>query len=459
MRSFRGGVHPPDMKHLSADAPIEVLAAPEQLVVPLSQHIGAPARPIVQAGDDVRVGQLIGEASGFVSAAVHSPVSGKVKAVTRTRHPLGNTVDALLIENDGQDRMAERVGEDNPNWRDVSPRDIVDTAMKAGIVGMGGATFPTHVKLSPPESKHIDTVILNAAECEPYLTCDYRLLLERTEDVIEGLKLLVRALTPPDAPPNRVSGIIAVEANKKDVFLKLQDMLQDKTNLLARLMPVKYPQGAEKQLIKTVLNREVPPQSQRGLPMDVGVVVQNVGTALALYEAVRFNKPLYERVLTVSGDAIDTPGNLLVRVGTSTEHVLKARGITDSASVVISGGPMMGIALSRLSTPVNKGTSGLLALSSSENWETMPCISCGACVRHCPMQLIPSKFSTLGDVGRYDETEHWNVIDCIECGVCTYVCPSRRPIVQHVKIGKAVVVPLMRARAEELRRQQEKEHG
>jgi electron transport complex protein RnfC len=448
MAAFPGGTHPPEMKHLSAGLAIEVFPPPEEVIVPLSQHIGAPAKAVVKPGDDVLLGQVIGEQAGFVSAAVHSPVSGKVKRIAKTRHPLGNKVDAVVIANDGQDRKAPGVGEENPKWRELSAKDIIDKVTKAGIVGMGGATFPTHVKLSPPQGKVIDTVIVNGAECEPYLTCDYRLLLERAADVVEGLKILMRALTPDNTPVDRVHGIIAVEANKRDAFEKVRSLLADKPNMSARVMAVKYPQGAEKQLIKTLLNRDVPPQSERGLPMDVGVVVQNTGTAIAVYEAVRYNKPLYERLVTVTGDAVEKPGNLLVRVGTPIDQILKARGLKDSCRRVINGGPMMGITLSDLSIPVNKGTSGIVALSTKEDWPTLPCISCGACVRNCPMHLIPSKYSTLGDIGRYVEAEAWNVIDCIECGVCTYVCPSKRPIVHHVKVAKSILLPLMRARAD-----------
>jgi len=448
VRTFPGGAHPPENKSLSENLPIEAFPAPEELLVPFSQHIGAPAVPTVKPGDDVLVGQLVGQAGGFVSCNVHSPVSGKVKRIVKVRHPLGHKVDAALIANDGNYKKAEGVGEERANWLGVSAKEIIDAVQEAGIAGMGGAAFPTHVKLAPPPSKPIDTVILNAAECEPYLTCDCRLLLERTADVVEGLKLILRALTPENTPPNKLKGIVAVEANKKEAYGKVSALLAGKTNLSVVLMPVKYPQGAEKQLIKTVLGRDVPPLSQGGLPMDVGVVVQNVGTAIAVYEAVRYRKPLYERVLTVTGDGVEKPGNLLVRIGTPVEKILHARGLKPSTRRVISGGPMMGIAVSDLSLPVAKGTSGIVALTSAEHWDVLPCISCGACVRHCPMRLIPSKYSTLGEAGRYEETEAWNVVDCIECGVCTYVCPSKRPIVQHVKVGKSVVLPLIRARAQ-----------
>lgn len=446
MRTFPGGVHPADMKELAKAAAIEALPAPEEVVVPLVQHIGAPATPAVKAGDEVRIGTLIGRAGGYVSAAVHSTVSGKVKGIEKTLHPLGRTVPAVRIANDGKDTPEAGIGEENGNWRALGGKEIVQKVQSAGIVGMGGATFPTHVKLSPPENKPIDTVVLNGAECEPYLTCDYRLLLERTADVIEGFDLIRRALARNGGLP---AGIIAIEANKPDAFRGIREALSGHDGVEARLVPVKYPQGAEKQLIKTLLGREVPPQSERGLPMDVGVVVHNVGTAVAIYEAVRYNRPLYQRVVTVSGDAVERPGNLLVRIGSSAGHVLAARGLKNTARRIINGGPMMGITLGALSTPVNKGTSGLLAFETGEDWSVRPCISCGRCVRYCPMRLVPSKFGTLGDAGRYEETENWHVIDCIECGVCAYVCPSRRPLVQHVKVGKGVVTAMLRARAQQ----------
>lgn len=445
MRQFAGGTHPPEMKEMAGDKAVETFPVPEEVVVPLQQHIGAPAVAGVQKGDEVRVGSVIGEAGGFVSARVHSPVSGKVRAIERTLHPLGKRVTGVRITNDGNDTPEDGVGQESSNWRSIGGREIVEKIQAAGIVGMGGATFPAHVKLSPPDNKPIDTIIINGAECEPFLTCDYRLLLERTGEVIEGAQLVRRTLEKNGRLP---AGIIAIEANKKDAYEKVKAAVAEYDGLDAVLMPVRYPQGAEKQLIKTVLNREVPPQSQRGLPMDVGVVVQNVGTAVAIYEAVRFNRPLYQRTLTVSGDGVGTPGNLLVRIGTPAETILQSRGLNGRTRKVINGGPMMGIALSDLSIPVNKGTSGLLAFLSAGEWETRPCISCGRCVRGCPMFLVPSKYSTLGDAGLYEETERWNVVDCIECGVCTYVCPAKRPIVHHVKVAKSIVIPLMRARQE-----------
>jgi len=426
---FKGGVHPPEKKKATEKLPIGTLPAPEVLVVPLSQHIGAPAKAVVEKGESVKKGQLLGDAAGFVSARIHSPVSGKVKGLTSCLHPLGMKVEAVEIENDGREEWVEGANAERPDVGTLSPDDIRKIIQEAGIVGMGGATFPTHVKLSPPQTKPIDSCILNGAECEPHLTADHRLMLEEPERVVKGFVWMLRAL-------GKVRGYIAIEANKRDAFEKVSAAAKEfAPEVTCVLMPVKYPQGAEKQLIKSLLDRDVPPQTERGLPMDLGCVVQNAATAAAVCDAVERNVPVIERVATVTGDAVSRPANLRVRVGTSVSAVLDARG-ADGYRRLIMGGPMMGIAVPTAELPVNKGTSGILALRDGDAPEELPCIRCGRCVEACPMELIPSRYGLLGKAGLLEEMEDWHVADCVECGSCAYVCPSKIRLVHYAKLGK-----------------------
>ncbi len=427
--AFRGGVHPHDYKEFSKDAPITDAPVPDELVVPFSQHIGKSASAVVKPGDEVRRGQVIAEAAGFVSAPVHSPVSGKVKRIVRVAHPMGMMGDAALIENDHQDTWAE--GLDAAGERDLSvlsAEQIKEAVSAAGIVGMGGATFPTHVKLSPPENKPIDTIILNGVECEPFLTADYRLMLESPETIVKGLQLVMRAVSAK-------CGIVGIEANKPDAFAIMKNALkQAGGEISALLLPVMYPQGAEKQLIYACLEREVP---SGGLPMDVGVVVQNVGTAHAIYEACALGRPITERITTVTGPGIEKPANFRARIGTPIRGLLEACGFKarDTRKLIL-GGPMMGLANFDLELPVNKGMSGILALTEVVNEPYRDCIRCGRCVDHCPMGLVPSRLSVLAENGEYLETREVDVLDCIECGACTYICPARRPIVHWIKACK-----------------------
>ncbi len=429
--AFRGGVHPHDYKHFSNDVVIADAPVPAELVVPFGQHIGKPAAPSVKVGDPVKRGQVIGAAAGFVSAAVHSPVSGTVKKMVRIAHPLGMPVEAAVIENDGRDEWAE--GCNVP--RDVttlSPEEIVKAVAAAGIVGMGGATFPTHVKLSPPKDKPIDAVILNGVECEPFLTADHRLMLESPDTVVAGLRLVLRAV-------NAQQGIIGIEANKPDAFKTISDALEraGDPRLTAKLLPVRYPQGAEKQLIYACLGREVP---SGGLPMDVGVVVQNVGTAHAIHEACALNRPLTERITSVTGPGVTKPGNLRVRLGTPIRALLERCGFqAEAVNKLILGGPMMGLAHYDLDLPVNKGMSGVLCLIGAQTFEYRDCIRCGRCVDGCPMGLVPSELSIMAERRDYLATREIDVLDCIECGVCTYQCPARRPIVQWIKVSKSEI--------------------
>jgi len=376
-------------------------------------------------GDRVKVGQRIGEPTGFVSTSIHASISGTVIAIEKRAHPSGGLSLACVIESDGKDE-----------WIDFEPKEslrtreeICDMLQEAGIVGLGGAAFPTHVKLSPPPTQKIDLLVLNGAECEPYLTADYRLMLEKPLAVLKGAKLFARALS--------VSrGFIAIEDNKPDALACMEKVADRDPIFKIRSLPTRYPQGGEKQLIQELTGREVP---SGGLPMNVGVVVQNVGTAFAAFEAGHLGKPLVERVLTVTGEGVTRPANLMVRLGTSLEMLLKACGMKPSPKrKVILGGPMMGIAQMDLQVPVTKGTSGVLVLSEEAlpSTDQMPCIRCGRCVRACPMGLLPCELGDLCRSGLYEEADRYGLRDCIECGCCAYICPAKLPLVQFIRQGK-----------------------
>ncbi len=429
--TFKGGVHPPDNKALAASAAIKDAQPPKQAMIPLSQHIGAPCNCVVEVGQEVKKGQLIGEPAAFVSAPVHASVSGKVVAITQVPNAMGRMVQAVVVENDGKEEWTQL--QDNPDYMNLSPDELKEKIKNAGIVGMGGATFPTHVKLSPPKEKPIDVVIINGAECEPYLTADHRLMVERAEDVIEGLKILMKVL-------GVSKGYIGIENNKPDAIEKMTEAASREPNIEVKALQVKYPQGAEKMLIKAIVDREVP---AGGLPMDVGVVVQNVGTAVAIFEACRYGKPLIERVVTVTGRGVKQPGNLLARIGTPIGQLIEeCGGFTDNPKKVILGGPMMGFAQFSLDVPVTKGTSGVLVLSEKEYVSAEkygPCIRCGRCIDACPMGLMPAMLSVLAEKGFYEDTKDYNIMDCFECGTCTYVCPAKRPIVQHIRLAKSLI--------------------
>ena len=430
LKTFSGGVHPHDFKELARAVAIVEAPVPQLLTIPLSQHIGKPAQCLVKAGDAVKRGQLVGKADGFISAAIHSPVSGTVKKIGDCNTPLGAVVPALVIENDGQDTWADGCNADRDTAA-LTASDIRAAAQEAGLVGRGGATFPTHVKLSPPAEKPIDHVILNGVECEPYLTADYRLMLESPATVVEGLKLAMRAV-------NCAKGVIGIEANKPDAFEIMRKACAAASgpgcSLSAELLEVKYPQGAEKQLIGAITGREVP---SGGFPMDVGCVVQNVATAHALYEACRYRRPLTERIVTITGDAVAKPGNWRARIGTPVSALLALAGF-DAAAVrkLVFGGPMMGMAHFDPEMPVTKGTSGVVALRNPKSFDFGNCVRCGRCVDGCPQCLVPSELSILVQAGRFGDAKNADLMDCIECGVCTYICPARRPIVQWIKLAK-----------------------
>lgn len=430
---FRGGVHPQDRKHLSRDKATEVLPLPQRLVVPLSQHIGAPCEAIVSPGETVKKGQKIGEARGFVSAPVHAPTSGKVLRIADFPHPLGTLLPAVEIESDGLDEWAEGI-EGREDASSLSPDEARAIIRDKGIVGMGGAAFPTHVKLSPPEGKAIDTLIINGAECEPYLTADYRLMVEEPEKVIGGMRVMAAIL-------GVESVFIAIEANKPEAVHAMMKTLGDGLNVEVVVLEVKYPQGAEKQLIKTLVNREVP--SSGGLPMDVGVLVQNVGTAAAVDQAVRLGIPLIERVVTVTGEGIQEPKNLRIKIGTPIGVLLEAcGGFAKKPGKLILGGPMMGLNQYTTDVPIIKGTSGVLVLPVSQINVEEPgdCIRCGTCVNLCPMNLLPNVLGVLAMRGLFGEAEKHYVMECIECGSCAFACPSRIPLVHLIRYAKAEVL-------------------
>lgn len=430
MKTFkRGGVHPPEYKGLTKGMAIENLPAPALVYIPMSQHTGAPARPVVGEGDTVEKGQLLAEAGGYVSANMHAPVSGRVKAAQKIQNLLGVFVDHVVIENDGGERWAE--GMNRPReWQGLSAEAMREIVLSAGIVGMGGAAFPTHVKLNPPGDKKIDTLVINGAECEPYLTCDYRLMLERADGIAGGISILKKIL--------RVARVIVgIEANKADAAEKMRAALASDPSVMVELLKVKYPQGAEKQMISSVLRREVP---SGGLPMDVGVVVHNVATCYAIYEAVTLGKPLIERVVTVSGDGVERPGNYMVRLGTPVNVLLEASGVAKDAKRIIAGGPMMGVAFFNTDLPVQKGTSGIVVLREAPDLVQRDCIRCGRCVDVCPLGIVPTDIARAVEHERVGEYGPLHAADCMECGSCAFICPARIPLVQYIKQAKQEVL-------------------
>lgn len=430
--SFRGGVHPNDSKSYTASKPIEIAPLPSKVIIPLRQHIGAPAIAVVSKGDLVKKGQVIGTSEAFVSSNVHASISGKVIDVGEYPHPVFGTCLAIVIENDGQDQWLEGIPLKR-DWKSLDQNMIRNIIKEAGIVGMGGATFPTHIKVSPPPDKKIDLFILNAAECEPYLTADHRMMLEESDRIVTGVKIMMKVL-------GVTKGYVGIEDNKKDA-VKIMQKAFEGSGVEVIALPTKYPQGAEKMLIKVLTGKEV---SSGGLPMDVGVVVQNVGTVAAVCDAVTQGIPLIQRVVTISGKAVKEPKNLLVRIGTTFKDAIDfCGGLVSRPEKIIMGGPMMGMAQASLDIPIIKGVSGILALAEGEaNTGTeSPCIRCGSCLKACPMGLNPSMLSILGERNFYEEAkEDCNLLDCVECGSCVYVCPAKRNIVQYIKVSKAQIV-------------------
>lgn len=433
-----GGVHPPEHK-LSRGRAIVELPPPEVAVIPIKQHLGAPAKVLVNRGDQVKVGQLIAQAEGFVSSNIHSSVSGKVLKVDQFMDSSGYRKMAVQIQVEGDKWMETIDRSDDLVRNSVLPsEDIRKKMLEAGIVGLGGATFPSHVKLMVPKGKTAEYLIINGVECEPYLTADHALMMEHTEEVFSGILLLMKGL-------GVEKGIIGIENNKPDAIEKMKQMAQG-SNVTVQGLKVQYPQGGEKQLVQALLKREVP---SGGLPIDVGVVVFNVGTAMAAYEAVMKNRPLIDRVVTVTGKSLEEPSNFRVRIGTPVSTLIeKAGGLPDDTAKVINGGPMMGKALPTIDIPIVKGSSGILLVNSSEarRKEVKPCIRCSKCVTVCPMGLEPYLLMTLSEKSLFERMEPEKVMDCIECGSCSYTCPSSRPLLDYIKLGKVEVGKIMRAR-------------
>lgn len=440
LKTFKiGGVHPAENK-LSAEVAIEQLPLPGTVSIPVAQHIGAPAKVLVKRNDEVKVGTIIAESGGFVSANIHSSVSGVVQKIDDVYDASGYRRQAVIIKVEG-DEWETSIDKSEGLKKDITldKKQIIDRINAAGIVGLGGATFPTHVKLMVPEGKKAEILLINGVECEPYLTADHRLMLEKKHEMMIGVRILMKALGVEKAA-------IGIENNKPDAIDELRKISVDYPGIDIIPLKVKYPQGGEKQLIKSVINREVPSGK---LPIEVGAVVQNVGTAFAVYEAVQKNKPLIERIVTVTGKSVAKPCNLLVRIGTPTQNLIDAAGgLPEDTGKVVSGGPMMGKALNDLQAPVTKGTSGVLIFKDEEAHRKTydACIRCGKCITACPMGLEPYKLMNLAEHTMWDESEKDRIMDCIECGSCSFTCPSYRPLLDYIRLGKSNVNKIIRSR-------------
>lgn len=435
----KGGVHPPENK-LAAQEAIKILPLPEEVIIPVSQHIGAPAKVLVKKKDQVKVGQLIAESGGFISANIHSSVSGTVTKIDSLADASGYKRPAIVIKVEGDEWLAEI--DRSPELKKeitASPEEIVKAVAAAGIVGLGGATFPSHVKLSVPKGMTAEVLILNGVECEPYLTDDHRLMLEHGEELLVGISLQMKALKINKA-------VIGIENNKPDAIAHLSKLCLNYEGISVCPLKVKYPQGAEKQLVKAVTGREIP---SGALPLAVGAVVHNVGTCFAVYEAVQKHKPLIERVVTITGKPLQQQANFKVRLGTPVDKLIEAvGGLPEDTGKVIMGGPMMGKAIANTTIPVTKGTSAILLLSAAEakRHEMLNCIRCGKCVSVCPMGLEPYLLMTLVEHERFEDAEKECIMDCIACGSCSYTCPSNRILLDYIHHGKGKVVAMIRAR-------------
>lgn len=444
IRTFsRGGVHPDECK-LTAELATVVADLPKQAIFPLSQHIGAPAKPLVKKGDKVKVGTLIAEAGGYVSAPVYSSVSGTVWKVDSAIDATGYQKPAIVInvEGDEWEESIDRTDtlETVEAHTELTPEEIVARVQRAGVTGMGGAGFPTHVKLCPPPTAKADCVILNGVECEPYITSDYRLMMEHAAEIVEGLRLLMKA-----AKVNK--GYIGIEDNKPQAIALLSELTMEDARIEVLALAKKYPQGGEKQLVDAVIRRQVP--APPAIPVNVGAIVQNVGTAYAVYQAVMKNKPLFERYTTVTGKQIAHPGNFLVRMGTPfSQLIAQCGGLPEGAHKVLAGGPMMGKAVVSLDVPVCKGTNSITVLSGDDarRKAVQPCIRCGKCVDACPMGLEPYLIATLSANGLYERAEEECIVSCISCGSCQFTCPSHRPILDNILLGKAKVMEIIKSR-------------
>lgn len=430
--TFKQGIYLEENKTLTSDKPLKKASRPAQVIIPLLQHIGVPCKALVKRGDHVDLGQKIGDADDCLYAPIHSSVSGTVKEIRTVLTPEGKLCEAVVIEADPEDKLAEGIS-GKGDLEAISPEEIINIIREAGIVGMGGAMFPTHAKLSIPEGKKAEYLILNGAECEPFLTGDYRLMLERPEDVVYGMKALMKAV-------GAAKGIIGIEDNKVDAIEALQEVIAGESNIEIKKLLTKYPQGGERMLIKAVLNREVP---VNGLPIDVGVIVNNIATAVAVADAIKKGMPLIERSVTVSGPGVNEPVNLIFRIGTPIEDLLAdAGGMTADAAKVIMGGPMTGCTQPNLDISATKGTTGIIVLTKNqvEDFDPQPCIRCARCVDACPEFLMPLNLANYAEHGMLEQLEKYNVLSCIECGICSYVCPARRPLLHNIRIGKAEVI-------------------
>lgn len=440
LRTFRiGGIHPPENK-LSAGKRITALAAPKQVIIPLSQHIGAPAQAVVKKGDLVKVGTLLAKAGGFVSANIHSSVSGKVNKIDNALDTSGYKRPAIYIDVIGDD-WEETIDRTDTLVKEceLSSKEIIDKIAAAGIVGMGGATFPTQVKLMPPPGSKAEVVIVNAVECEPYLTADHSLMMEKGEQIMVGLSILMKAAGVSKA-------VIGIENNKPDAIAHMTKLAASYSGIEVMPLKVQYPQGGEKQLIDAVTARQV---KSGALPISVGAIVQNVGTVYAVYEAVQKNKPLFERVVTVTGKALTNPSNFLVRIGTPISNLIEAAGgLPEDTGKIIGGGPMMGKALISTEVPVGKGSSGVLLLKKEEavRKPMHDCIRCAKCVSACPMGLNPAFLMRSTIYKKWDLAEEDHIQDCIECGSCSFTCPANRPLLDQIRVGKAKVMGIIRSR-------------
>jgi len=429
MKTFRGGVHPKEEKEFSRDKAIRAAKSPSVAVIPLIQHTGAPCEPLVQAGEEVKVGQPLGDSQRFITAPVHASISGKVKAIEDRFHPtLGKKIQSIMIESDGKEAVHESVSP-YPELDKISKPDLRKIVRAAGIVGLGGGAFPTHVKLDPPHDKEIEYVILNGAECEPYLTCDERIMIEHSDEVIMGLKAIMK-------PTDAKNAIIGIESNKPEATRIMKEKIKDEPNIKVKKVKTKYPQGGEKQLVKALIGREIPPG---GLPMDVKVVVNNVGTAQAIAKTIKTGMPLIERVVTVTGKKVKNPSNLLVKIGTPIKDLIEeCGGVDGEIAKIVMGGPMMGTAQWNLDVPVLKGTSGILVLTKEEakDLESEPCVRCGKCVDVCPQYLVPTTIARFAEFKKWDDAGSFSALDCMECGACAYTCPSKIDLVQLIKLAK-----------------------
>lgn len=440
LKTFRlGGIHPKENK-LSAGYKIESIEIPSEVTIPLAQHIGAPCQPVVKKGDKVKVGTLIGKSVGFISANIHSPVSGTVFKIDKALDASGYKRDAVTIKVEG-DEWEDYIDTSDTLIKEcnLSSNEIIDKIASAGIVGMGGATFPTHIKLMPPPGTKAEVLIINGVECEPYLTSDHQLMMQKTEEILVGITILMKAL-------NVYKAIIGIENNKKDAISKFRSEIMNYPNISVLPLKVKYPQGGEKQLIDAAIGRQVP---SGALPISVGAVVQNVGSAFAVYEAVQKNKPLVERVVTVTGKDVKKPCNVLSRIGIPLTNLIDyAGGLPESTGKVISGGPMMGKAIPSIEVPVTKGTSGVLIVQTLEakRKQMRDCIRCAKCVDVCPMGLNPTLLMNLTEYSEWDKVEKERATDCIECGSCSFTCPADRPLLDYIRLGKSTVTKRIRER-------------